>query len=101
VGADHTSGYSVATNILKVRGFVDPLKKEEQIELSRNLHIATAPVDFTGLPLHRVPGPGYPGVSAGGGRHGHARFGLGLGVPDVISLGTSSGPNTRSTWPRA
>ncbi len=49
MGADHTSGYAVATNILKVGGFVDPLKPEGQIELSRNLQIATAAVDSTGM----------------------------------------------------
>ena len=51
MGADHTAGYSVATNILKVGGDVDPLKKEGQVELSRNLQIATAAVDSTGLCL--------------------------------------------------
>jgi aldehyde:ferredoxin oxidoreductase len=49
MGADHTAGYAVATNILKVGGFVDPLKPEGQIELSRNLQIATAAVDSTGM----------------------------------------------------
>jgi aldehyde:ferredoxin oxidoreductase len=48
-GADHTAGYAVATNILKVGGFVDPLKPEGQVELSRNLQIATASVDSTGM----------------------------------------------------
>lgn len=51
MGADHTAGYAVATNILKVGGFVDPLKPEGQIELSRNLQIATAAVDSTGMCL--------------------------------------------------
>lgn len=51
MGADHTAGYAVATNILKVGGFVDPLKPEGQIELSRNLQIATAAVDATGMCL--------------------------------------------------
>jgi aldehyde:ferredoxin oxidoreductase len=49
MGADHTAGYAVATNILKVGGFVDPLKREGQVELSRNLQIATAAVDAAGL----------------------------------------------------
>jgi aldehyde:ferredoxin oxidoreductase len=49
MGADHTAGYAVATNILKVGGFVDPLKPEGQAELSRNLQIATAAVDAAGL----------------------------------------------------
>jgi aldehyde:ferredoxin oxidoreductase len=51
MGADHTAGYAVATNILKVGGFVDPLKPEGQVELSRNLQIATAAVDSTGMCL--------------------------------------------------
>ncbi|HOK01038.1 MAG TPA: aldehyde ferredoxin oxidoreductase C-terminal domain-containing protein [Spirochaetota bacterium] len=51
MGADHTAGYCIATNILKVGGFVDPLKPEGQVELSRNLQIATAAVDSTGMCL--------------------------------------------------
>ncbi|MEW5745746.1 MAG: aldehyde ferredoxin oxidoreductase C-terminal domain-containing protein [Nitrospirota bacterium] len=51
MGADHTAGYAVAQNILKVGGDVDPLKPEGQIELSRNLQIATAAIDSTGMCL--------------------------------------------------
>lgn len=51
MGADHTAGYAVATNILKVGGNIDPLNKEGQIELSRNLQIATASIDSSGLCL--------------------------------------------------
>ncbi len=51
MGADHTSGYTVATNILKTGGYVDPLKPEGQVELSRNLQIATAALDCTGICL--------------------------------------------------
>jgi len=51
MGADHTAGYAVATNILGVGGKVDPLKPEGQIELSRNLQIATAAIDSTGMCL--------------------------------------------------
>jgi aldehyde:ferredoxin oxidoreductase len=51
MGADHTAGYAVATNILKVGGFVDPLKPDGQIDLSRNLQIATAAIDSTGMCL--------------------------------------------------
>ncbi len=50
-GADHTAGYAVATNVMKVGGFVDPLKPAGQVELSRNLQIATAAVDATGMCL--------------------------------------------------
>ncbi|MBE0585615.1 MAG: aldehyde ferredoxin oxidoreductase C-terminal domain-containing protein, partial [Desulfofustis sp.] len=51
MGADHTVGYAVATNILNVGGSVDPLTKEGQVELSRNLQIATAAIDSTGMCL--------------------------------------------------
>ncbi|WP_432736589.1 aldehyde ferredoxin oxidoreductase family protein [Maridesulfovibrio sp. FT414] len=51
MGGDHTAGYAVATNILKVGGDVDPLSKEGQIELSKNLQIATASIDGLGLCL--------------------------------------------------
>jgi aldehyde:ferredoxin oxidoreductase len=51
MGADHTAGYAVATNILGVGGKVDPLKPEGQAELSRNLQIATAAIDSTGMCL--------------------------------------------------
>jgi aldehyde:ferredoxin oxidoreductase len=49
MGADHTAGYAVATNILGVGGTVDPLKPEGQMELSRNLQVATAAIDSTGM----------------------------------------------------
>ncbi len=48
-GADHTMGYTIATNILNVGGYVDPLKKDGQVALSRALQIATAAVDSTGM----------------------------------------------------
>jgi aldehyde:ferredoxin oxidoreductase len=51
MGADHTAGYAVTSNILKVGGEVDPLKPEGQMELSRNLQVATAAVDSTGMCL--------------------------------------------------
>jgi len=50
-GADHTMGYTIATNILGVGGSLDPLSKEGQVELSRNLQIATAAIDSTGMCL--------------------------------------------------
>lgn len=72
MGADHTAGYAVTANILSCGGKVDPLKPEGQIELSRNLQIATASVDSVGLCLvHRLRHPGHPGCP---GRHrGHAQ----------------------------
>jgi len=51
MGADHTAGYAVAPNVLGVGGKVDPLKPDGQVELSRNLQIATAAIDTSGLCL--------------------------------------------------
>ncbi|MFP4109053.1 MAG: aldehyde ferredoxin oxidoreductase family protein [Desulfonatronovibrio sp.] len=51
MGADHTAGYAVCQNILKVGGDIDPLGKEGNIEVSKNLQIATAAVDATGFCL--------------------------------------------------
>ncbi|MFW6415168.1 MAG: aldehyde ferredoxin oxidoreductase C-terminal domain-containing protein [Thermodesulfobacteriota bacterium] len=51
MGADHTAGYAVATNIMNVGGEQDPLKAEGQVDLSRNLQIATAAIDSTGMCL--------------------------------------------------
>jgi len=52
MGADHTSGYAVGSNIMGVGGKTDPLKPEGQIELARNLQIATAILtDSTGMCL--------------------------------------------------
>jgi aldehyde:ferredoxin oxidoreductase len=51
MGADHTAGYAVASNILGVGGKTDPLSTEGQVDLSRNLQIATAFIDTTGLCL--------------------------------------------------
>lgn len=52
MGADHTAGYAVCQNILKVGGDIDPLKStDDNIEVSKNLQIATAAVDSTGLCL--------------------------------------------------
>lgn len=51
MGADHTAGYAVAQNVLKVGGDVNALKPEGQIELSRNLQIATAAIDSVGMCL--------------------------------------------------
>lgn len=51
MGADHTAGYSVTANILQVGGHVDALKPAGQVELSRNLQIATAAIDSTGMCL--------------------------------------------------
>ncbi|MFP4649650.1 MAG: aldehyde ferredoxin oxidoreductase family protein [Desulfobacterales bacterium] len=51
MGADHTAGYAVTANLLGVGGNVDALKPEGQIELSRDLQVATAAIDSTGMCL--------------------------------------------------
>jgi aldehyde:ferredoxin oxidoreductase len=52
MGADHTAGYAVTANIMKVGGYVDPLKSEGQVKLSRDLQVATAAIaDTAGLCL--------------------------------------------------
>lgn len=87
-GADHTMGYTIATNILGVGGKVDPLTKEGQVELSRNLQIATAAIDSTGMCLfiafaaldNKECLPALIELI-------NARFGLALTGDDVVNLG--------------
>jgi len=89
-GADHTMGYTIATNILGVGGNVDPLTKEGQVELSRNLQIATAAIDSTGMCLFIAFAalddekclPALVDLL-------NARFGIGLTGDDVVALGKS------------
>ena len=50
MGADHTSGYAIAPEILGVGGKVDPLASEKG-DLSRTLQHATAFIDSTGYCL--------------------------------------------------
>jgi aldehyde:ferredoxin oxidoreductase len=87
-GADHTMGYTIATNILNVGGKVDPLTKDGQVELSRNLQIATAAIDSTGMCLfiafaaldNKECLPALIDLI-------NARFDLSLSGDDVINLG--------------
>ena len=52
MGADHTAGYAVGSNLMGVGGgIVDPLKKDGQVELSRHLQIITVMLDSIGLCL--------------------------------------------------
>lgn len=88
MGADHTAGYTVATNILKVGGYVDPLKKEGQVELSRNLQVATAAVDSTGMCLFiAFPALDIPECLPAVVDMLNARFGTKLTNDDVGGLG--------------
>ena len=87
-GADHTIGYTIATNILGMGGTVDPLSKEGQVELSRNLQIATAAIDSTGMCLFIAFAalddenclPALIDML-------NARFGIALTADDVTNLG--------------
>jgi len=51
MGGDHTAGYAVCQNVLKVGGEIDGHKKEGNVEVSKNLQIATAAIDSLGLCL--------------------------------------------------
>ncbi|SLM32638.1 Aor3 [Desulfamplus magnetovallimortis] len=90
MGADHTAGYGVTANILKVGGDIDPLKKEGNVELSRNLQIATASIDAAGLCL-------FVAFAVLDNEDGvqtivdmlNARYGLKLTPDDVVALGQS------------
>lgn len=87
-GADHTMGYTIATNILNVGGSCDPLSKKGQVELSRNLQIATAAIDSTGMCLfiafaaldNAACLPALIELI-------NARFGIALTGDDVVNLG--------------
>ncbi len=89
-GADHTMGYAVTANILGVGGSIDPLTKEGQIELSRNLQVATAAIDSTGMCLFIAFAalddekclPALIDLL-------NARFGIALTGDDVVALGQS------------
>ncbi|MFX1377163.1 MAG: aldehyde ferredoxin oxidoreductase family protein [Promethearchaeota archaeon] len=50
MGADHTAGYAIATEIMGVGGQADP-RDPKKSELSRNLQVATAALDATGYCL--------------------------------------------------
>ena len=88
MGADHTAGYTIATNILNVGGYVDPLKKDGQVELSRNLQIATAAVGSTGMCIFvAFPALDIPECLPALIDMINARFGIALTGDDVVNLG--------------
>jgi len=90
MGADHTAGYATATNIMNVGGSIDPLKKEGQVELSRNLQAATAAIDSAGLCLFvAFPALDIPECFGAIVDMLNARFGLSLTGDDVGALGLS------------
>ena len=84
MGADHTAG-NVIGEYLEQK--LDPLNPEGQVEASRNLQIATASADCTGLCLMAYVTLGSP---EGGGallQAINAKFGTQLGPDDVPALG--------------
>ena len=88
MGADHTMGYTIATNILGVGGKLDPLSKEGQVELSRNLQIATAAIDSTGMCLFiAFAALDDPNCLPALIDMINARFGIALTAADVTNLG--------------
>lgn len=90
MGADHTAGYAVATNIMKVGGYVDPLSAEGQVELSRNLQITTAALDSTGMCLFvAFAAMDQPETFVALIDQINALYGLNLTADDVAALGKS------------
>ena len=88
MGADHTTGYAVTANILGVGGSVDPLSNEGQVELSRNLQIATAAIDSTGMCLFiAFAALDDPNCLPALIDLINARYGLSLSGDDVTNLG--------------
>jgi len=51
MGADHTAGYCINSEIFGVGGKLDPLTTEGKEEYSRNLQLDTAFIDYTGYCL--------------------------------------------------
>ncbi|OQX65892.1 MAG: aldehyde ferredoxin oxidoreductase, partial [Desulfococcus sp. 4484_242] len=88
MGADHTAGYAVATNIMNVGGQVDPLKSEGQVELSSSLQAVTAFIDTAGLCLFvAFPVMDIPDAFAAIVDMVNAKYGLNLTSDDVNTLG--------------
>lgn len=90
MGADHTAGYCISGNILKVGADINPLKKDGQIEYSRAMQIGTAAVDSTGMCLFV-----YFGVADNPAGYQalidmiNAQYGINLTAGDVDKLGES------------
>ncbi len=88
MGADHTAGYCISGNVLKIGANIDPLKKDGQIEYSRAMQIGTAAVDSTGMCLFVYFGiadnpDGYQALID----MINAQYGLSLTAEDVDKLG--------------
>jgi len=51
MGADHTAGYSIASEMLGTCGKTDPLVKKDTVALSRDSQVTTAFIDTSGFCL--------------------------------------------------
>jgi aldehyde:ferredoxin oxidoreductase len=90
MGADHTSGYTITSNVLGVGGHIDPLSKVGQIDLARNLQIATAAIDSTGMCLFiAFPALDIPECLSSLIDMINAMYGIELKGDDVTALGKS------------
>ena len=88
MGADHTAGYAVATNIMKVGGDVHPLRTEGQAKLSSDLQVATAAIDTFGLCLFvAFPVLDIPDAFTAMVDMVNAKYGLSLTGDDIGALG--------------
>lgn len=90
MGADHTAGYGVCQNVLSVGGTIDPLKKENNVGISKDLQVATAAIDAAGLCLFVA----FPVLDEAKGLQLivdmiNAQSGLSLTTDDVVDLGIS------------
>ena len=84
MGADHTAGNVVGAYLTRQ---LDPLKKEGQVETSRDLQIAMAAADCTGMCFMAIVALTTP---EGGGaflKAINAKFGTHLGPNDIPALG--------------
>jgi aldehyde:ferredoxin oxidoreductase len=92
MGADHTAGYAVGSNLMGVGGgIVDPLSKEGQVELSRHLQIVTVMLDSVGLCLFiGFPAADIPTCVPALVDMLNARFGLELTPEWIDGLGVST-----------
>jgi len=84
MGADHTAGNLISEY---GAGKLDPLKPDGQVEASRNLQIAMASLDCTGLCLFAGFVLGTPEGGEAFLKVMNARFGTNLGPDDVPALG--------------
>jgi len=88
MGGDHTAGYAVATNIMKVGGDVNPLGNEGQAKLSSDLQVATAAIDTAGLCLFvAFPVLDIPDAFTAIVDMINAKYGLSLTGDDISALG--------------